>query len=78
VKFNFIQSVTLLSHSESENDNETTKDIAAGMPVLGPLPLDRIRAREVKAIEEAKLAEARRGVGVTKEAQDIFDALSRT
>lgn len=34
--------------------------------------------REAKAIGEAMDREARRGKGVTREAQDIFDAFSRT
>lgn len=37
-----------------------------------------LKAREVKAVGEALDREARRGKGVTREAQDLFDAFSRT
>lgn len=37
-----------------------------------------MKARETSAIAKLQEAEARRGKGVTREAQDIFDAFSRT
>ncbi|KAJ5662059.1 uncharacterized protein N7477_009675 [Penicillium maclennaniae] len=46
-------------------------------PMLCP-PSRLSMPREVKAVGEALDREARRGKGVTSEAQDIFDAFSRT
>ena len=37
-----------------------------------------LKAREAKAIGDAFDREARRGKGVTREAQELFDAFSRT
>lgn len=37
-----------------------------------------LKAREASAIAKLQEAEAKRGKGVTKEAQEIFDAFSRT
>ncbi|KAK3208003.1 hypothetical protein GRF29_96g1143913 [Pseudopithomyces chartarum] len=48
--------------------------------LLGPadrVDLAQIRAREEQTIREMKKKDAQRGKGVTKEAQDIFDAVSR-
>ncbi|RKP04977.1 anticodon-binding domain-containing protein [Thamnocephalis sphaerospora] len=89
VKLNFLQNITLLKpptarNGAASNTGSGSSSTASsprpdrGMPTVGPLPLDRLRAREAKAIKEAHQAEARRGVGVDKEAQDIFDALSKT
>ncbi|KAI9595264.1 anticodon-binding domain-containing protein [Syncephalis fuscata] len=70
LRVGFIQSVTSL---KQQGGTDTS-----GLPPLAPLPIDRLRAREAKAIRDAHQTEARRGVGVNKEAQDIFDALSKT
>ncbi|RKP27423.1 hypothetical protein SYNPS1DRAFT_21038 [Syncephalis pseudoplumigaleata] len=71
LRVGFIQSVTSLKQQNGAAD-------ASGFPELAPLPIDRLRTREAKAIKDAHQTEARRGVGVNKEAQDIFDALSKT
>lgn len=70
LRVGFIQSVTSL---KQQNGVDTS-----GFPALAPLPIDRLRTREAKAIKDAHQTEARRGVGVNKETQDIFDALSKT
>jgi hypothetical protein len=46
--------------------------------VLGKVDTEALRQREEKAIAEAKKVEANIGKGVTKEAQEIFDHISRT
>ncbi|KAJ5899475.1 hypothetical protein N7495_004219 [Penicillium taxi] len=45
---------------------------------LPALDMRALKAREAKAVNELQEQEARRGKGVTREAQDIFDALGRT
>ncbi|KAE8554873.1 hypothetical protein EYB25_003420 [Talaromyces marneffei] len=49
-----------------------------GAPSLQALETRALKAREANAIAKLQEAEARRGKGVTREAQDIFDAFSRT
>ncbi|OZJ06725.1 hypothetical protein BZG36_00388 [Bifiguratus adelaidae] len=48
------------------------------VPEIKHISLDRVRAREAAAVKEAQQRLARIGEGVTTEAQDIFDALSKT
>lgn len=43
-----------------------------------PVDLRALRTREAAAVKTARERVARRGVGVSVEAQDIFDALART
>jgi hypothetical protein len=47
-------------------------------PTIQALDTRALKMRESKAIGEAFDREARRGKGVTREAQDLFDAFSRT
>jgi hypothetical protein len=46
--------------------------------VGGKVDVEALKQREQKAVMEAKKAEANVGRGVTKEAQEIFDHISRT
>lgn len=43
----------------------------------GKVDIEALKAREAKAITEAKRAEAKLGKGVSAEAQELFDHLSR-
>lgn len=45
---------------------------------IAKLDMEALRQREEKAVLEAKKYEATRGKGVSREAQDIFDHVSRT
>lgn len=56
------------------NNNTTEEEY---LP-LNPVHLDRLEARETNGVKNMRQRVARMGVGVTKEAQDIFDALSKT
>ena len=61
---------------------ERATDVGPGfngaLPSISKVDLDAIRAREEQTIREMKKKDAQKGKGVTKEAQDIFDAISRT
>lgn len=52
--------------------------VVDGAPALQALETRALKAREASAVAKLQEAEARRGKGVTREAQDIFDAFSRT
>lgn len=47
-------------------------------PNIGPVDIKAVRAREEAAIRRRKELELRSGKGVSKEGQDIFNALERT
>jgi protein LSM12 len=54
---------------------------ALARSVLGPLPqidLGRAKEREARALRQAQADLAKVGVGVTREAQALFDALAKT
>lgn len=46
-------------------------------PAIGPVDIKRLKEREQAKINKLKGIERTRGKGVTKEAQDIFDAFMR-
>lgn len=52
--------------------------VVDGSSSIQVLETRALKAREAAAIAKLQEAEARRGKGVTREAQDIFDAFSRT
>lgn len=54
---------------------------ALARSVMGPLPhvdLQRAKEREARALKQAQADLAKVGVGVTREAQALFDALAKT
>ena len=57
---------------------ESPKNKSDITPQLLPVPLSFMEARESKAVKSAAQALARRGVGVTQDAQDLFDGLNKT
>ncbi|KAL1997980.1 hypothetical protein VTN02DRAFT_270 [Thermoascus thermophilus] len=72
-----IQSFQLLSLAPSSN-NADGPSFTDAYPALHALDIRALKAREASAVAKLQEREARRGKGVTKEAQDLFDAFSRT
>ena len=58
--------------------NSSSSSFTDAQPTIQALDTRALKARESKAIGEALDREARRGKGVTTQAQDLFDAFSRT
>ncbi|KAI8328661.1 anticodon-binding domain-containing protein, partial [Blakeslea trispora] len=56
----------------SVHSGENKKD------TIFPIPLERLKHRELETTKEFRNQVAKMGVGVSKEAQDIFNALSKT
>lgn len=70
-----IQNFQLLALPSNSSDSPSFTD---ALPSIQALDARALKQREAKAVGEALDREARRGKGVTREAQDIFDAFSRT
>jgi len=66
-----IQSIDVLSLPATTNPEEAQQSISR-------VDLKALKARETAAIRKIKERDATKGKGVTREAQDIFDALART
>ncbi|PGH14279.1 hypothetical protein AJ79_03101 [Helicocarpus griseus UAMH5409] len=76
-----IQSFELLSlppKSASSNAAEQVPSFSNAYPSIYPLDIRALKNREAAAIAKLHEREQRRGKGVSKEAQDLFDAFSRT
>lgn len=72
-----IQTFQLLSLALPSNSSEEPTFTDAE-PALHALDLRALKAREVSAVRKLQDREAKRGKGVTREAQEVFDAISRT
>jgi hypothetical protein len=57
---------------------ESGPGFEGALPSISKVDLDAMKAREEQTIREMKKRDAQKGKGVTKEAQDIFDFVSRT
>ncbi|KAB8234936.1 anticodon-binding domain-containing protein [Aspergillus alliaceus] len=72
-----IQSFQLLSLAPSSH-NADGPSFTDAVPPVHALDIRALKAREANAVGKLHESEARRGKGVTREAQDLFDAFSRT
>ncbi|RIB13474.1 anticodon-binding domain-containing protein [Gigaspora rosea] len=63
------------TNGQSSTNNNVFSTI---VPSVGYVQMDRIQAKEIQSVKDTQAALARIGVGVTQEAQDIFDAMSKT
>ncbi|CAG8616826.1 10254_t:CDS:2 [Cetraspora pellucida] len=82
LKINFLKDVTQLHNRKSSVDinaniNSSTTN-SSQQTNVGYVQMDRIQAKELQSIKDTQVALAKIGVGVTQEAQDIFDAMSKT
>lgn len=74
-----IQNFQIISlPSASSNNSENSPSFADAVPPVQALDIRALKNREATAIGKVLEGEARRGKGVTQEAQDLFDAFSRT
>ncbi|KAI5291132.1 hypothetical protein KEM54_006200 [Ascosphaera aggregata] len=72
------QPSSILAGSPAPSNATSPATFTNAIPSIYPLDMRALNARAANAIAEAQEQERRRGKGVTKEAQDIFDAFSRT
>ncbi|KAL4752787.1 hypothetical protein BDW72DRAFT_170570 [Aspergillus terricola var. indicus] len=72
-----IQNFELLSLPPSAQSGGATS-FSDAQPSLHALDIRALKKREADAVAEMQNAEARRGKGVTREAQDLFNAFIRT
>lgn len=72
-----IQSFQLLSLAPSSTSPDGPS-FSDAVPSVHALDIRALKAREATAVGKLQENEARRGKGVTREAQDLFDAFSRT
>ncbi|BDD56342.1 hypothetical protein MPDQ_002007 [Monascus purpureus] len=72
-----IQSFQLLSLAQSSNASDG-HSFTDAVPALHPLDIRALKEREATVVAKLQDREARRGKGVTHEAQELFDRFSRT
>lgn len=61
-----------------ERVSEATPGFDGALPSISKVDLAALQAREEQTIREMKKKDAQKGKGVSKEAQELFDAISRT
>lgn len=67
-----------LSSSSSSPTDHASPSFTDAVPPVQALDIRALKNREIAAIGKAMESEARRGKGVSEEAQKLFDAFSRT
>lgn len=76
IPFAHILNFELIGMGERQSGSAPGFDGA--LPSISKVDMDAIKAREEQTIREMKKKDAQKGKGVTKEAQEIFDAINRT
>ncbi|RHZ87990.1 hypothetical protein Glove_26g177 [Diversispora epigaea] len=67
------------NNTPTMNGQSTNNSIFSTIyPSVGYVQMDRLHSKELLSVKDTQAALARIGVGVTQEAQEIFDALSKT
>lgn len=61
-----------------ERAAESTAGFDGALPSISRVDLAALQAREEQTIREMKKKDAQKGKGVSREAQELFDAISRT
>ncbi|CAG8512462.1 4396_t:CDS:2 [Diversispora eburnea] len=70
---------TITNNTSMMNGQSTSNSIFSTIyPSVGYVQMDRLQSKELLSVKDTQAALARIGVGVTQEAQEIFDALSKT
>ncbi|RPB05159.1 hypothetical protein L873DRAFT_1663828 [Choiromyces venosus 120613-1] len=75
LKISFLKEVTVLS---APKQRSVAQPFTNAEPKIGTVDIAAVAAREKDAARAEAERIANKGVGVTKEAQDIYDALART
>ncbi|PGH19241.1 hypothetical protein AJ80_04106 [Polytolypa hystricis UAMH7299] len=66
------------NNNNNHNNNTNNTPFANAYPAIYPLDIRALKSREAAAVARLQEREMHRGKGVSKEAQDLFDAFSRT
>jgi hypothetical protein len=61
-----------------ERASEATAGFDGALPSISKVDVAALQAREEQTIREMKKKDAQKGKGVSQEAQELFDAISRT
>ncbi|KAK2792675.1 hypothetical protein FQN51_001593 [Onygenales sp. PD_10] len=76
--FQLISLAPQSSSTSSSPSEQNSSPFTNAYPSIYPLDIRALRNREAAAVAKLHEREQRRGKGVSKEAQDLFDAFSRT
>ncbi|EUC49825.1 hypothetical protein COCMIDRAFT_1452 [Bipolaris oryzae ATCC 44560] len=76
IPFAHIESFEILG--SGERAPESTAGFNGALPSISKVDLAALQAREDQTIREMKKKDAQKGKGVSAEAQELFDAISRT
>lgn len=76
IPFAHIESFEILG--SGERAPESTAGFDGALPSISKVDIAALQAREDQTIREMKKKDAQKGKGVSPEAQELFDAISRT
>ncbi|KAF1834816.1 hypothetical protein BDW02DRAFT_497308 [Decorospora gaudefroyi] len=76
IPFAHIESFEIIG--SGERAPESTAGFDGALPSISKVDLAALQAREDQTIREMKKKDAQKGKGVSQEAQELFDAISRT